>query len=418
LYTDASLSDDTKAYSVGIVWQGDETLLVACYPSPLLNLAPLRNTTHASEIIIAPFGWKGTLAVSSTDETTSLGIQSCKPAKCSRSWRRSCLKAFQRQGLDISKEFDWVKIGVDVFEDGVSLRREIEWPRNFCFQLLVTGKNGITESLDLDVAKGMYDPLMEAEDWFLSAKDRDQLAKDQSKIKSQKNPHSIGESDEEEIPHHLQTRYDDPLDAQTVAGIYPTPPDGNKPQILSSGAQPVRPIAKSEALMAPNEKGQNKLVSVPSTIPGNSLETYDHLEDDDLFGDIEGQIYTNNGITEDDFDFFDEPDELDCPPVDPQQSGFSEKLSNIGQNSPPELQIQSSPVNALPENELKEELDLEIMSDEFDESDQPDTLPKVLDDRSNSIMLNEQKPFTSGLTKPKPIVSNLRQLSTYIYLIV
>ena len=163
-------------------------------------------------------------------------------------------------------------------------------------------------------------------------------------------------SDDEDGILSFQQRNEDLLDPPSVTGIYPTPPDANRSHpVQQTNGRTNLGLDPDSIPQAQASKTSQKDVEDESLDMDMDLGTYDHLGDDDFFGDMEGGIYNNNGITEDDFDFFDDPGEGRQPIETLQSRHGSLRSEDIAQrfNSSEALGIDHVDAE-VPEEEFKQ----------------------------------------------------------------
>ena len=231
----------------------------------------------------------------------------------------------------------------------VSSEQDMLWPRALCYYheaspqvapAAIPGSlPGTTDSVlrwfeGIDSA-GFRDPYDVAQEWFTGKAERDKSADTQRKAKK-------AEEDairrKEEHPNvfpssPLNTRIGTYGELQPVSGVYPTPPDGVAPGAsIFAGDTPSVTGATSNVILAPG--GNNPAINLsapqekmsadtsqqPPTSPAFATEN-DHFttsgNNDDLFGDdMDEDGYEENVVGEDDFDFFDGPNDGDVDMTD------------------------------------------------------------------------------------------------------
>ncbi|PVI02871.1 hypothetical protein DM02DRAFT_653184 [Periconia macrospinosa] len=220
--------------------------------------------------------------------------------------------------------------------------KEIMWPRALCFFYSTQTEDtytpfaqGLASTRGDDGFKwfealnstGYTDPLDAAQRWFLGKPERDKIVEARRRAKKAEQD-AVRSKDE--VPNLLPSS---PLnirpgtygDLQTASGVYPTPPDGILPgTVLSSADTPsvagvgmnviLPPGGTNPAinLSAPQDIMQIDGQQQPPTSPDFTL-SYDQYNTtgnhDDLFEDMEEDGFEANGVTDADFNFFDEPDD-------------------------------------------------------------------------------------------------------------
>lgn len=372
-----------ELFSIGIFWQSDGSLLLGSYKINELWPLTLSDTDIGSKVVLAPFGWQG-FVVEVGDHSDMSPTKKDHKSKSSLhySHRQMCSSLLKRHGIKLSPDLEWVSIQLSnsklaIFGNG----NRVLWPALLCFDIYNKSFGRADDCLDfLGGLARIHDPLADAEEWFLNESDRARKIAEQLQVKPQLRELDNAESSEDEVvPEGLQTRSDDQLELQALAGIYPTPPDGFKPQgstpMMDRMTVPTGKVDDDEHMIDNAEQAAE-----PDPMLSNEIElgTYRHLDDDDLFGDVGEQMYANNGITEDDFDFFDEPDEIrnetddrkSSPEVHQasQEPESSQLFDDINRSSPP----LRAPTKCSPENESKRDLtfeDSEIPNGNGPESD-------------------------------------------------
>jgi mediator of RNA polymerase II transcription subunit 13 len=200
----------------------------------------------------------------------------------------------------------------------------IAWPAALCFSRIAPdmGKHA-----DRRLSRG-HDPLSFAEGWFSSRAIREaEVAKRQ---KERESAAAAVQAQAEIDARNIALNNFSPagLRRASIAGaVYPTPPDGIQhaigatPSFDGNGSTPGPPntqtmaiesdnaaIPKSEAeyadgnLWDPNEVKRDQISS--------TLDFNDN-DNDNLFGDMGGDLFGENDVTDADFSFFDEPDPVE-----------------------------------------------------------------------------------------------------------
>ncbi|KAK7185781.1 hypothetical protein PSPO01_08031 [Paraphaeosphaeria sporulosa] len=220
--------------------------------------------------------------------------------------------------------------------------REVLWPRALCFCFLESPNDAhlLTshEELPLQDAdalawfetphnKGYQDPIDVAQQWFLGKTERDRIAEAHRKAKkAEEDATRAKEENHGPFPSSpLNARTGTYGDLHSVSGVYPTPPDGVPPgTVISCGDTPSVSGLATNVILAPGGNNPAINVSVPqdstsgesqqqaSTSPNFDLQFEGYQTDgnnDDLFEDMdEGTFDEGNGVTDADFNFFDDAD--------------------------------------------------------------------------------------------------------------
>lgn len=342
-------------------WQPTGDLLILSYRSRELVL-PLHKASEGSQVLLAPFGWSGSIRMSSNAVSPAQSDNQQSEARPPQNWRSSCLAILEQHGISLSKELDWVTISVHrESTESCSQPIQIEWPAQLCFKPLEQGRE-VKEDFGerLSATKSLVDPLAAAETWFITRGAGEGPMEEQRRSNDPRDDEESEETSEDEtIPPGLQTIPTDMHETQVVGGMYPTPPDGDKSQSVGALVPRTHPAkSKTEGSQrADNESTEELQISEnrfdPAPTAQINLGSYDHLEDDDLLGDVQAQLYRDNGVTEDDFSFFDKPDEASLTPMDtdPKPLSKSEPSGTV-------LQAESGNHRVSPTNPKKKETDL------------------------------------------------------------
>lgn len=244
----------------------------------------------------------------------------------------SVVARLARQGIIIQKDVKWLRLRMKRSADSSECIDEMRsykwqevfttlWPAHLCFVEIV--KPAIEES---DVAhlckaakEGSLDPLLHAETWFLAKNARKEAMKAavEFKRKNDEMEARIVEeskfSGDEDAFSDLNSGTNQYISTQDASRIYPTPPDGLRSQVGGS-------LVSHELQEAPGEYEDNDLVdSVNDELPsaGSPLHSspdlsvntarYEEPMDEDLFEEMDTDLFAATGLTEADFSFFDEP---------------------------------------------------------------------------------------------------------------
>ena len=292
-----------------VIWQPNGTLIIICYPFLKSSWSQVSTASlHAVEsVILSPFGWSATIAQAhgSPESHEPHPKYDLQPEPEVSTWRRACTTLLTRQGIHLTRHTRW--ISVTPADTSGSFYSTFEWPMHLCFQTnLLESFREIADNSLSDLENNV-DPLSDAENWFLELDER--IAKNKQSHKEKMEKESNAESsDDEDLLANLRPRNEEVANLQTPSGIYPTPPDG----LIS-----VTPAGDYAKLGTENDQSISKQDNTDHSTNATKLEvdlgTYNHLENDDLFGEIEADMFADNGITEDDFSFFDNPGNLRHP---------------------------------------------------------------------------------------------------------
>ncbi|KAK4984354.1 mediator of RNA polymerase II transcription subunit 13 [Elasticomyces elasticus] len=151
-------------------------------------------------------------------------------------------------------------------------------------------------------------PLSAAQSWFLGATERREarILKEASDMQEQ-TASAIGSAP----PSPFYFR-DVQMQGTVAAGVYPTPPDGFPTGFPASAVDPHRPADSGTALALAERNFIRNAVERPASASPNKTGPHGYATThDDLFGDMDEDVFGGGGqdITDADFSFFDEPDE-------------------------------------------------------------------------------------------------------------
>ncbi len=270
-----------------------------------------------------------------------------------KSWQSRCLEWLSAKGLNSSalEAGGWLFVQIlggnlpysNVDPQGMPMLEElaiVPWPALLCFQ---TSNSGTRDSVLPGSSDMSYrDPLSFAEDWFKSKEERAAILSKRQKERHDAEALLREQADIE--ARALQSHDFSPaaLSRGSNAGaMYPTPPDapqhligatpsfdgnvstpGNLNNTISQEAGGVIPSSTSVTdAEADLWESSSKKERTSSGMAYNDNDNDNNNDDDDnenLFGDLGGDIFGTH-ITDDDFNFFDEPDtdQFDYKPSSP-----------------------------------------------------------------------------------------------------
>lgn len=269
-----------------------------------------------SIVTLAPSGARAVLMGHAKDE--------------SRGMRRIIRARLRQQNINISSETEWVKLRIPS-EDAAGFPVVTVWPDSLCF---VRSDEHTEDYRDNpiggpDVVTKWIDPLEDAERWYLerSARANALEAKRIADGRLAAIARGNHESDDEEALVFNEGISHGRLNLQDMSGVYPTPPDG-APIPLHSVAITQEQANQLEAgTSTSNAVNFDPEVSSLSASP-NYDETASCKNDGngDLFGEIDSEMFAANELTEDDFNFFDEPSPSEGRAVDVEFPSNSQEL--------------------------------------------------------------------------------------------
>ncbi|KAF2729535.1 hypothetical protein EJ04DRAFT_502146 [Polyplosphaeria fusca] len=307
-------------------------------------------------------------------------------------WKTAVARWLAWKGYTLShleRRSAWVKIQITQTNStsGSSptpslISREILWPRACCFYY----DDSSTQNERLDVlrtpflsqterglewfetsnAAGYRDPLDAAQQWFLAKPERDKILEKRRKAKkAEEEAVKVKEENHGLYPSSpLNSRTGAYGDIQAVSGVYPTPPDGVAPGTTVSNSDHLGGLgAATNTLLPPGATNPGINVSAPqdgltsdsqlqpATSPAFSLP-YEQFATsgatDDLFEDMEEDELEGNGVTDADFNFFDdEPGGGDLEMIDAPTLPDSADKVELGKEESTQLD---------PESNVKEEM--------------------------------------------------------------
>ena len=237
------------------------------------------------------------------------------------------------QNIRISPGTNWVQIR-SLSENAGDLKVSTIWPACLCFsisrKLLAKHREEIsTRTTSIDE---WVDPLEAAENWYNGRSARAQAveAKRRANESLAEEAKIINESEEEDTFMYDENLLNGRLNLQDASGVYPTPPDGAPPHL--------HPTASTQEQSSQIEGETRKPIATPIDQGSSSLlasstfiedPQFNNEGDGDLFGEFDSEMFAANGLTEDDFNFFDEQNTGESEPLTSYKSIVSEK-------SPPE----------------------------------------------------------------------------------
>jgi mediator of RNA polymerase II transcription subunit 13 len=181
---------------------------------------------------------------------------------------------------------------------------------------------------------GFKDPLDAAQEWFLGKPDRDKILEARRKAKKAEEDSARRKDEQHNLfpSSPLNARGGAYGDLHPASGVYPTPPDGVAPgTAVSHSDTPSVSGTVSNIILAPGGSNpainlsapqddtkmdeQNMSLTSPA-VPSAPDNSNTSTGNDDLFGDMDEDGYGGDRINDDDFDFFDEPDDNDVDMLD------------------------------------------------------------------------------------------------------
>lgn len=305
-----------------------------------------------------------------------------------KEWKENVSQWLGSFGISLDEEDSWVEVEVVSSFDAKSMNnnlrhagsetpqsgfKRIFWPSKLCFKRTKSPFPSTEEYLKCSIVPS-EDPLNFAETWLAGADSRNKSPKDiggisgvsESQPQEQAKP-SVSSPQKTEVPEMLDSlaRTLNCPELQSSNTVYPTPPDGALVHGLGTvpsssdgfGASvndgvyfatsqmqnEVLPGNNNAVAPANYSNDSDVLMSGFSTQPsdyaiGSGL--YDTgADDEDLFGGIDEGDFDSKGITEADFNFFDEPDFGDL--TEGMGESVTDQISQQDQFVKPEPKVES-----------------------------------------------------------------------------
>ena len=300
-----------RAYALDAAWDGNtSTLLVVCSRS-----ASQGRPCQCNVVTLAPYGWSGEIVGGDEDgDWTSVRCSTPSTDHLRRALRipkQGSETLLAHEALGVASYGKWRRLLVPPTRVDSSKRFIIEWPELLCLQHYglegcsnwAQGSSRGSSSLP---AGSPTDALYDAEKWHNEKAIRDAQIQAEKKALASANRFYQTASDEqaENYDTGVNRRL---LDLQNGAGVYPTPPDANKPP--SRGQTGSYDGTGAPSLGDEEPQQQDPHPDADSLMTNNpEMGRYDRFEDDGLLEELDRTMDSNNGITEADFNFFDEPD--------------------------------------------------------------------------------------------------------------
>ena len=334
---------EVSYYHLRVQWNVSGFLTMWCHTPSTVRLRSISDTIFGgfvdatdAEIWLSPSGKRGIYCGMETSSKSppSLDVQSSKNEQrvqivkhvsSSEQWKSSIVAHLINQGFIMSLQDTWIRVRIQLLsnykrEDGLpndmtTQEVIILWPAKLCFHRPDGHGN---EHNDLQTpdesARWISDPLTAAETWMMGKAER----AERTEAKRQEDMIFIArlretEDADEDAMSDAYYRTSQYIDAQDVNGIYPTPPDGFPSQNPEPQSIHDVQISSSTNRDIDGDKfdsvsqRQSDLTSATNLDnQPNSLQ-FNAEKDDDLFGDMDTEMFASNGLTDADFSFFDNP---------------------------------------------------------------------------------------------------------------
>ena len=330
------------AISLFVQWHSTGTLVISSYPVQTLRWSSITSAfdeildvpTTLDNIVLAPLGISVRLSMAksqasqlSSENDFDGDSDSQKSSETpyfyhSQDWRMCVTKFLESYGVIVPHQTRWLQVQAP-HASNESSRHSASvflWPAFLCFYYIdssETIKEDLSWAWDSD-NQDVMDTFFFFLIWFLTKSTRDMLietSKKQTETEGYSKSNAV-RSDDEDSGSEIYVSTQTMIDEQALSGIYPTPPDGYQSSTVSGLLAPEKDALSrghtKELFSSGSEAQQNQEhleIQLPHTSPENDigLGDFEHLEEDDLFGDMNTDMFAASGITEADFSFFDEP---------------------------------------------------------------------------------------------------------------
>ncbi|PNP40754.1 hypothetical protein TGAMA5MH_07194 [Trichoderma gamsii] len=256
-------------------------------------------------------------------------------------WKQACQRFLDFRGIAASTLGGclWVNLLVpksksadskgDYRSSGANSSFTLPWPRRLCFRKKNVDASSTSRVIDtvLSGHEESHDPLGNAKGWHSSITEREEKIKRAAERAAAipKDSHPQTADSKTPKPSGLSPVALQRPNTATAGIMYPTPPDGVQqpngvtPSMDGTFSSPGNPLSaqiipEADITMQNEQAGGIGLDQSPTVAESKRRRSDNLLGDTDnvLGGDVSGDIFEDNDITEADFNFFDEkPDDLD-----------------------------------------------------------------------------------------------------------
>ena len=225
------------------------------------------------------------------------GKENDHPPNYSSTNKTQIIAWLKRIGLSVPQNLKWVHVLFPItgqYENNEIVSTETNvarslWPAHLCL-CKDSQRARISESLDPEEVA--LDPLERAQSWFRGKSARAEAIEKgkqkEAEAEEARDQEGIDEEDTAADYVHQMSQQATPRD---VSGIYPTPPDG----VPSTSHDP-----------STSNNHQSTGASDAVTVNEMAAQDYGENANDELFGEMDIEMFATNGLTEDDFNFFDD----------------------------------------------------------------------------------------------------------------
>ncbi|CRG84467.1 Mediator of RNA polymerase II transcription subunit 13 [Talaromyces islandicus] len=255
-------------------------------------------------------------------------------------WKDTVVEWMRDIGLTVSspEEEHWVEVEVSEpfyarfaadylrqLDDiqSVSPLKRILWPSRFCFKRAKITSASLIDDID-SLVTDCDDPVNFAENWIGTAGARQGKPVPSTSHMQQTPQNKESSTPRIDFPEQIESlaRVAQYPDLQSASTVYPTPPDGALVSAMNQTASDAfgsdghdismsRPTGDGIYPRRGVQIARNPGDATASRVKNESevaTGLYDTNGDEDLFGDIDDKAFGPKGITDDDFNFFDDPE--------------------------------------------------------------------------------------------------------------
>ncbi|KAM3066153.1 hypothetical protein ACMFMG_010506 [Clarireedia jacksonii] len=325
-----------------------------------------------------------------------------------KTWQSRCLEWLSTKGLDPSQldEGGWIFVQM-LKNDYVSVNQEysdiplpddgaiVPWPVLLCFRSVKTSSPELQSSSMSFYGK--RDPLSFAEEWFTTEDSRTNLLS--QRLNERKIVEATKKERAEKEAHSQANIHSTSLleKGNNAGAMYPTPPDaihhpvGVTPSFDGAVSTPGNPAQLFAQDIEANNT-TNTLMTAADIDHWGSTEAKhrptsnmnfgeNDNDNDNLFGDMGGDMFGDADITDADFNFFDQPDDIQID-LRPPSPAIPPTIPTQQPKKPEKPSIPNKPAASLPVSQDTEMKDLWL----------PDTTTKAFQNSRDVQKLPREKP--------------------------
>ena len=293
-------------------WLSSGALIVSALILPSTGLCRLSETSGlaglplGTPILLSPSGRTAQYAGADHDDEKVPRSQSKTAVKT------ATLANLKRQGFRISQDVEWVRLELLDLIPSISQKTNRTgslvdstttfWPATLCLcmKTAFSRESNTHEDLSEYTENETVDPLSKVERWLAEKATRMKaidMQKRQEELAAAARAQDHPDTDSEESPSDFSSPAFQYITPQDVSGIYPTPPDGARSQDIDVHTDPEESDIAEKNVNAEDLRTPNAETDVP----------YEGGQSEDLFGDMDIDMFASKGLTDADFSFFDEP---------------------------------------------------------------------------------------------------------------